>query len=68
MRQITKVEPNSAGLQRCTKCRGRTPYVARVETRDYTQNFDLPCGHSWSDEPQLTPEELAVALLMMGGV
>ena len=68
MRQIAAVIPNGASMQTCTKCRGRTPYVARVDARHHSYNFDLPCGHSWADEPQLTPEELAVALLMMGGV
>jgi hypothetical protein len=52
----------------CTKCRERTPYVARVDARHHSYyNFDLPCGHSWSDAPPLTPEELALALLMMEG-
>jgi hypothetical protein len=67
MRQITAVTPNGASMGTCTKCRGRTPYVARVETRHHSYNYDLPCGHAWGEEPPLSPEELAVALLMMEG-
>jgi hypothetical protein len=66
-RPILKVERSPGPTSFCGLCNRTRAWYAEAEEFGETYRFDLPCGHSWGVQEHLTPEELAVALLMMEG-
>ena len=54
------------GNRACSKCRVAAPYWVDLRPDEFTASgcYNLPCGHSFYDEPPLARPLLAAALLM----